>query len=138
MFFTDAQKLIYHSETLNKKFDPLVLDRALRRVSENQLGKLIETWKASDSNEGDISEDGILQTILASDEAEGKLADIARLVFELPEFPECTDGVALECLCEYLDWCKKKEMKGTTPQDYSTLVVEVPQINPGTLVTNKL
>lgn len=117
MFFTDAEKQIYIPAGSDKKYDPLALDRALRRESKNQLAKLIDTWKEVDSNEGDISEDGILQTTLASDNAEEELAIIARNVFDLPPFPECTDAVALEYLCQYLDWCKKKEMITTTMHD---------------------
>ncbi len=139
MFFTDAQKLIFTSTVEEpKKFDPLALDRALRKASNNRLGYLIETWKAVDTDEGDISVDGRLQTVLESDKAEEALANIAREVFGLSPFPDCTDGVALEYLCEYLDWCKKKEMTDTTQQDYSTLVVEVPTVSQGTLVTNHL
>lgn len=120
MFFPEHTKLIYHPSGSDKLFDPLALDRALRKVSNNRLGFLIETWKAVDSDEGDVSEQGRLSTALASDEAEAALASIARTVFELGEFPKCTDGFALEWLCDYLDWCKKKEMKDTTPQDFST------------------
>lgn len=132
MFFEDHEKLIYSPEGSDKKFDPLALDRALRKVSNNQLGKLIDAWKAPDSDEGDISESGRLATVLSSDEAEESLASIARTVFDLPAFPDCTDAVALEYLCQYLDWCKKKGMKDTTPQGYS-ISEDYPR---GTQVTN--
>jgi hypothetical protein len=138
MFFTDSQKLIFSIEGSDKKFDPLALDRALRRESNNRLGKLIETWKAVDLDEGDISEQGRLTTALASDEAEEQLALICRKVFDLPDFPDCTDGQALEWLCGYLDWCKKKEMKDTTLPDSSisaTDLDQVPKLFCGTMPT---
>lgn len=120
MFFDDNQKLIFSPQGSTKKYDPLALDRAFRRESNGRFGTLIDLWKASDRDEGDISAEGRIKTQLASDEAEEELARIARLVFNLPLFPECTDGVALEYMCQYLDWCKKKEMKGTTPQECTT------------------
>lgn len=138
MFFEDHEKQIFTIEGSDKKFDPLGIDRALRKESGNQLGKLIETWKAADSDEGDISEEGQLKTVIASDEAEARLANIARSVFGLPQFPDCTDGTALEWLCQYLDWCKKKEMKDTTLPDYTTLVMELPRNGSGTLITQTL
>lgn len=120
MFFEDYEKLIFSPIGLDRKFDPLAIDRALRKASGNTLGKLIETWKAVDRDEGDISDEGRLKTALAADEAEESLARIARIAFDLPSFPDCTDGVALEYLCQYLDWCKKKETKGTTMPDSTT------------------
>lgn len=121
MFFEDHEKLIFSPEGSDQKFDPLALDRALRKESGNRLSKLIETWKLVDRDEGDVSEDGRYKTMLASDEAEAELANIARRAFHLPNFPDCTDGFALEWLCQYLDWCKKKEMKDTISPECTTL-----------------
>jgi hypothetical protein len=108
MHFEDYEKLIFTPTGSIKAFDPLALERALRKASDNRLGKLIETWKLVNSDEGDISERGQYEKAMASDEAEEQLANIARTAFGLEPFPGCTDAVALEYLCEYLDWCKKK------------------------------
>jgi hypothetical protein len=122
MFFKDHEKLIYSPEGADQKFDPLALDRVFRRESNNQFAKLIETWKAPDLDEGDISQEGRLKTTLAADAAEEELARISRIAFNLNPFPESTDGQALEYMCQYLDWCKKKETQDTTSQDSTTSV----------------
>lgn len=137
MFFQDHEKLIFSLEGSDKKYDPLALDRAFRRESNGKFSALIDLWKAADRDEGDISQDGRLKTQLCSDQAEEELARISRLVFDLPLFPDCTDGVALEYMCQYLDWCKKKEMTDTTPQDSTTSALYRPD-NGGPIKMNSI
>jgi hypothetical protein len=135
MFFEEHQKLIFSPQGSTEKFDPLALDRLLRKESNNSLGRLIDAWKAPDLDEGDISDTGRLATVLRSDEAEVELARISRIAFNLKDFPECTDAVALEYLCQYLDWCKKKGMKDTISPDSSTSETgsnPIPMVKPGT------
>ncbi len=112
--------MIYTPEGSTTKYDPLALDRLLRVATGNKLAKLVEQWKSADSDEGDISEEGMLEKLAASCEAEERLAHAARVAFNMPDFPECTDGQALELLCDYLDWLKKKGQRGSTLPGYST------------------
>lgn len=120
MFFEDHEKKVYTPTGTSFKFDPLAIDRALRVATGNRLARLVTAWKAIDSDEGDISEDGVQKKILASCEAEELLAGAARAAFGLPQFPDCTDAEALEMLCDYLDWVKKKGTRESTPPDSST------------------
>jgi len=122
MFFEDHQKMIYTPSPgclpdgrASQKFDPLAIDRALMVATGNALARLVEDWKAVDRDEGDISPQGRAATIERSCRAEETLANAARVAFALPAFPDCTDAVALELLCDYLEWLKKKGTRESTP-----------------------
>lgn len=115
MFFQEHEKLVYHPPLAppdHKGYDPLAVDRALTAITGGKLADLIEDWKAPGQDTGDVSPEGKAKARVYAAAAEGELAKASRAVFGLPEFPECTDGVALEYLCHYLEYM---EGKGSRP-----------------------
>ena len=126
MFFEDHEKRIYTPTGSDKKYDPLALDRALQLATDFRLAQLVEAWKVPDKDEGDISPEGRLRKRREACVAEAELAKAARTAFGLPDFPECTDGTALELLCDWLDYFKKKGNRGDTPPHCTTSAVPTP------------
>ncbi len=113
MFFKEHEKKIYRPPDLpndHKGFDPLAVDRALRVFTKDKLSVFIELWK-NDPNLGDISPDGRASRVVESAYAEEILANAARSAFGLPVFPDCTDGFALEWLCDYLEYMEGKGVR---------------------------
>jgi hypothetical protein len=117
MFFQDHEKTIYSPEGSDMKFDPLALDRALVTASGGKLAELIEQWKSGSDDKGDVSASGKAERQIASALAEGELVKVARVAFKLGEFPVDLDAEALEYLCDFLEWMKKKGRRGETPPD---------------------
>lgn len=115
MFFQDHEKQIYSPQGSDKKFDPLAIDRNLVIASDGRLNDLLKQWRASSDGLGDVSKDSQRNNAIQSAMAEEALARAARLVFGLPDFPDCTDAAALEWLCDYLDYMEGKGQRGKTP-----------------------
>lgn len=113
MFFAEHEKTIYQPPDSARKFDPLALDRALTIHSGGKVNEWLKLWQGGDS--GDVSPGGRAEAAVMAAEAEGKLAELSRAAFGLPEFPEATDAHALEWLCDYLRWMEGKGSRGSAP-----------------------
>ncbi len=97
MFFNQLDKLIYTSP-LDKKFDPLALYRKLITSRGGVINDRLSIW----SDETATSFNKAM--------AEEELVAISRQSFELKPFTEedgVTDGVALNCLVDFLEWIEK-------------------------------
>jgi len=116
MFFPDHEKLIYAPPGFDTKLDPLAVDRALRIASNGTLAGLLSDWQSASDGLGDISQGSTSANDVLSARAEETLVRVAREAFGLPPFPDCTDGVALEVLCDYLEWMAGKGKRGESPQ----------------------
>lgn len=111
MFFTEKERLVY--EYAGKLYDPLALDRKLTVASDNRLDELVAIRNAAGEDTGDVSPDALRRKAVEAAEAELLLAGIARRAFGLPEFPECTDAVALEALYAFLAYMEGKGSPGS-------------------------
>lgn len=122
-YFEPHERAIYSPESRpDLKYDPLELDRKLTIRSRGMFGELIDRYRpielAPDGKPatGDISPEGIRTAKVDRAEAEAELVKLVRDVFELPSFPDCTDGQALEILHDYLWWMEGKgSREGKTP-----------------------
>jgi hypothetical protein len=115
MFFQDHEKQIYSPAGSDLRFDPLDLDRRLVLHSRGNLPILWVLWK---TQTGDVLIDGVADDASAALEramAEEQIVRAARNAFQLPDFPDCTDAQALEYLCDFLEWMRKKGRRGETP-----------------------
>lgn len=116
MFFPDHEKQIYSPPGSDLKYDPLDLDRAIVFHSGGNLSELWAGWKTQD---GDAHVDGrsftAAEAALERATAEAEIVRVARGAFKLPAFPDCTDAQALEYLCDFLEWMRKKGRRGETP-----------------------
>lgn len=126
MFFTDREKAIYTPPHADRPFDPLALSNLLTVHSGNRLHDLIadhnahgDVLRASADEEAkgldprpraEVDEAAVLTA-----KADLELAGVARKAFGLPEFPDCTDAIALEMLFHFLDWLEKKSGTGDPP-----------------------
>lgn len=115
MHFEAHEKAIYSPESRpDLKYDPLDLDRKLTIISGGTFGDLVDRYRPIEYGPdgkplaGDISEDGVKKAKVDRAEAEAELVGVVRKAFVLPEFPECTDGQALEILHDYLWYMEKK------------------------------
>jgi hypothetical protein len=111
MFFEDHEKAIYspHVEGFTERqYDPLVVLRCLALETGNKLSTLVDTWNAPCNEDGDVSVEGRARVEEAFHFAQQKLAHVSRKAFDLPEFPEATEGQVLEVLFDFLDYLEKK------------------------------
>jgi hypothetical protein len=115
MLFAPHEKSIYQPEGSDKRFDPLLLHNALVVASGGRLNELLVAWSASSDNLGDVSQGSQARSAVMSAEAEMELARVARKVFGLPDFPEATDGEALELLDDYCRWMEGKGVRAGKP-----------------------
>lgn len=113
--FSEREKAIYTSP-VGKKYDPLRLDRLLVIQTNNRLGEFLKLVDPKTINSGDVSKAGRAQAEVEACNAELELARASRAVFELPEFPDCTDAWALETLYHFLEWLEGKGETAGTPQ----------------------
>lgn len=118
MFFPERDRLIYtppdHPDQ-SARFDPLALDRALVRATGGRLADLLAQHQAGADGLGDVSPGAGAKNALMSAEAEEQLVKAARAAFGLPDFPDCTDGRALEMLWHYLEYMAGKGRPGEPP-----------------------
>jgi hypothetical protein len=95
-------------------------------ASENRINELIIDRNAladtAAASEKDVKEgigprpkNEFNKAAVITAKAELELASIARQAFGLPEFPECSDAVALEVLFDFLGWLEKKDSGDVTP-----------------------
>jgi hypothetical protein len=116
MQFEEHERAIYSPQiATERQYDPLAVDRKLVAASEGRIDQLLRAWQPVTKESGDISDEGQRTARLEYAAAEEQLALIARKAFDLPPFPECTDGIALEYLVDYLVWMEKKGQRGETP-----------------------
>lgn len=120
MFFAAHEKLIYTPTGTDLKFDPLAVERGLRIATGNRLSGLLSDWRAGTDGLGDIGAGAADENAVRSARAEGELVAAARTAFGLPPFPDCTDAVVLEYLCDYLEWMAGKGTRGSAPPASST------------------
>lgn len=121
--FEPHEKAIYSPESLpDLKYDPLDIDRKLTITTGGTFGELVDRYRPirylpdGKPETGDISPEGIKKAKVDRAEAETELVRVCRKVFGLPEFPDCTDGQALEILHDYLWWMEGKgSREGMTP-----------------------
>lgn len=122
-YFEPHEKTIYSpTEFPDHKYDPLAIDRKLTSLSGGAWGDLVDRYRPikygpdGKPETGDISPEGIKEAKLDRVKAEEEVVRIVRKAFDLPEFPDCTDGQALEVLHDYLWWMEGKgSREGTTP-----------------------
>ena len=116
MFYPDHEKQIYEVPGIERKFDPLVLERQLMRLSGARFWDLLATFnlasKAESGEVGDISEDGRARAKLEWRDAEEQLAKLSRLVFDLGE---CVDAQAMEYLLDFVEWWEGKGQRAKRP-----------------------
>ncbi len=97
MFYTEADKLIYTSP-INKKYDPLALHRRLIVSCGGVINMRLATWTSETASD-------IERAI-----AEEDLVAVTRQAFNFKPFDQedgVTDGVALNCLVDFLGWIEK-------------------------------
>lgn len=116
MFFEDHLKKVYRSP-VGTDHDPLAVQRTLVDATGNRLNALLADWQAvHDDGRGEIrTPETVDKFAVLSVQAEGKLVKAARVAFGVKPFPEQTDAEALECLCDFLEWCEKKGERGPPP-----------------------
>lgn len=123
MFFTDKEKAIYESPS-GAKYDPLAVNNQLTVITDGKLNDLIhdhnafgdESAKDAEAVEAGLSpqSDRVRTAAVITAAADLKLARVAREAFGLPEFPDCTDGTALETLFHFMEWLEGKDSPGET------------------------
>lgn len=134
MYYAPHEKTIFSPKELpDRRYDPLALDRLLTIKSKGRFPELIERYRPiqygpdGKPTTGDISKEGIKAAEIDRAEAETELVSVVRLAFELPEFPDCTDGQVLEILHEYLWWMEGKgSREGTMPSSPQSLDSSLP------------
>lgn len=114
MFFTEKERSIYAAPN-GRQYDPVVVDRRLTVLTGNRLRDLVLLRNAPVEGVGDVSRQGQDEGAVEAARAELTLADAARGAFDLPQFPECTAGSALEILYHFLDWLEGKGVTAGTP-----------------------
>lgn len=114
MFFTEREKMVYEAPG-GWNYDPVVIDRRLVIATHNRLREYLELRNAVVEGRGDVSKEGVNSLVVDAAQAELALAQAARKAFELPDFPECTDGQALELLYHFLGWLEGKDEKAGMP-----------------------
>ncbi len=116
MFYTDEERGIFTPEGSDRKYDPLAVLRRLTAATKGEFNELWIKWCSPQNNDGDVS------VTQASKEyesacAEEQLVKASRVAFELPDFPDCTDGVALSHLRTFVEYLQGKDSVAGTPQD---------------------
>lgn len=115
MFFEEHEKQIYTPPGSDRAYDPLAIDRALTVATGGNLPGLVADWKAGSDGQGDVSDGAAARDAVTSAKAEEVLAAASRAAFGLPAFPQCTDGVALEYLADYLTYMAGKGRRESRP-----------------------
>ena len=115
MFFEPHLKLIYSPPNSDKQYDPLALDRAMTYHSGGKINDILKAWNASSDGLGDVGPGAREAKEVMTAQAEASLVEIARKMFGLPDFPECFDATALECLSDYLEWMEGKGRRAASP-----------------------
>lgn len=121
-YFEPHEKMIYSpADRPDLKYDPLDLDRKLTVHSGGLFGELVDRYRPIEygpdglPTTGDVSPEGVKKAKVDRAEAEAELVKVVRKAFDLPEFPDCTDGLCLEILHDYLWWMEKKGSREGMP-----------------------
>lgn len=115
MFFTEKEKAVYNAPN-GIRYDPVSVDRRLIVATRNRLHELITLRNIAAEGLGDVSPQGVNDSAVEAAAAELELSSASRKAFGLPDFPECTDGEALELLYHFLGYLEGKgETAGTPP-----------------------
>ena len=116
MFYSDKERAIFTPEEGAKQYDPLAILRRLTAASQGKFSELWNQWCAVNSDSGDVSIPAAVKEY-ESALAEEELVKAARLAFELPDFPECLDAVALSYLRTLMEFLEGKGERAGMPQD---------------------